>query len=281
MDIKEKLLTKVKNLPTLPTVYSALSEAMQDPRASSDKIASIISNDQVSAFKILKVANSPFFGFRGRIDTITQAIMYLGFNEVRNIVFAISVIDFFSKDKTLLNFRPVDFWAHSIGVGIITRMIGRGVGEKNLENFFLSGILHDIGKLLFFNIIQNEYSEVLDLVESNRISIKEAEKKVLGIDHSDAGYLLADKWKLPVSLQKVISNHHIGRSNDTADLLVASVHLADIAARILELGYAGDNLVPEPNISVWEVVKLPPGFFAASRSKIMEDYEHAVHLMLV
>ncbi len=281
MDIKERILSKVKNLPTLPTVYAALSEAIQDPRASSEKIAAIISNDQVSSFKILKVANSPFFGFRGKIGTISQAIMYLGFNEVRNIVFALSVMDFFSKDKTLLNFRPVDFWAHSIAVGIISRAIGRGVGDRNLENYFLSGILHDIGKLLFFNALHEEYAEVLDIVENNNISIKEAEKKVLGMDHSDAGFLLADKWKLPVSLQKVISNHHIGRSNDTSDLLVGSVHLADICARVMDLGYPGDNLVPEPNPKVWEVVKLPPGFFTASKSKILEDYEQAVHMMLI
>lgn len=281
MDLKEKILNGVNKLPTLPTVYSTLSEAIEDPRASSEKVAKVLAADQVSAFKILKVANSPFFGFRGKIDTITQAIMYLGFTEVRNIVFALTVIDFFSKDKVLANFKPVDFWAHSIGVGIATRMIGSAIGEKSVENYFLGGVIHDIGKLLFLEVARDEYSTVLDMVETENISIRIAEKKILGFDHSYAGMLLAEKWQLPKNLQNVISAHHEGKTGDITDRLVASVHVADIMVRMLDLGFAGDKLVHEPDKRVWDILKLPEGYFTSCRKRLIDDFDRTIHIMLV
>lgn len=281
MSLKDKILNGVKKLPTLPTVYSALSEAIEDPRASSDKVAKVIASDQVSVFKILKVANSPFFGFRGKIDTITQAIMYLGFTEVRNIVFALTVIDFFSKDNVLANFKPVDFWAHSIGVGIASRMIGGASGERGVENFFLAGVIHDIGKLLLLEVAHDEYSAVLDVVEKDNISIRLAEKQVLGFDHSYAGLLLAEKWQLPKTLQNVISAHHEGKTGDNSDKLVASVHVGDIVARMLGLGFAGDNILHEPDKRVWDILKLPEGYFTSFRKKLLEDFERTIHIMLV
>lgn len=281
MDIIEKIFSGVSNLPTLPTVYSMLSEAIEDPNTNTEKLAQIISSDQVSSFKILKVANSPFYGFHGRIDTISQAILYLGFNEVRNIVFALSVINFFSKDKLLLHFRPVDFWAHSIGVGIATRMVGSAIGEKKLENYFLAGIFHDIGKLLFFEFAHKEYAAVLELVENRRLRIKDAEVEIFGVDHARVGQMLAEKWKLPQSIQDAIFYHHTGVMGNQTNYMVASVHLGNILARILELGYAGDNLVPEPNIKVWDSIKVPKETFTNMKHRLKEDFELTVRLMLV
>ncbi len=281
MDLIDKIFNTVNNLPTLPTVYSTLSEAIEDPNTNTERLAQIISSDQVSSFKILRVANSPFYGFHGRIDTISQAILYLGFNEVRNIVFALSVINFFSKDKLLLHFRPVDFWAHSIGVGIATRMIGSAAGEKKLENYFLAGIFHDIGKLLFFEYAHKEYASVLELLESKQLRIKDAEVEIFGVDHARVGQMLAEKWKLPESIQDAIFYHHTGVVRNQSNNLVASVHLGNIVARIMELGYAGDNLIPEPNYKIWETIKIPNGAFTNMRKSLKEDFELTVRLMLV
>jgi len=281
MKLLENILSEVKNLPTLPTVYSTLSEAVDDPKTSANKLSKIISSDQTSAFKVLQVANSPFYGFRGRIDTISQAIIYLGFTEVKNIVFALSVINVFSKDKILQDLRPVDLWAHSIGVGIITRAIGHELGEKKLENFFLSGILHDIGKIVLLEFAHSEYSKVLDLVKTNNCLIKEAENEIFGFDHGKLGYIIAEKWKLPQSIQETILQHNMETFGSDDEVLIASVHVADIVARILELGYPGDNLIPKPNPAVWEILNLSNEFFPYIRSSVEEDYKQTIHTMLV
>jgi len=281
LDILEKILAGINNLPTLPTIYSTLSEAIEDPNTNTEKLAKIISTDQVSSLKILKVANSPFYGFNGKIDTITQAILYLGFREVKNIVFAITVINFFSKDKELSRFRPVDYWAHSIGVGIATRMIGSIARETKIENYFLAGIFHDIGKLLFSEFAQKEYSKVLEIVARNNCLIRDAEVEVFGIEHSKVGQILSEKWKLPLSIQNAIYYHHEGILGQTKDKLIASVHVGDIIARAMKLGYPGDTLIPEPNIKVWEILNIPDGAITSLRKSLRSDFEQTVHLMLV
>lgn len=280
MSLTEKIIGEFDNLPTLPTIYSTLSEAVSDPNITIHKLASIISSDQSSSLKILKVVNSPFYGFSGKIDTISQAILYLGFNEIQNIIFALSVIKFFSKDKQLNKLRPVDLWAHSIGVGVITRIIGDSLGVQNLEHFFLSGILHDIGKIIFIDKTPKEYNHALDLVEFQNCSINEAEYEIFSIDHTILGEEIAKKWGLSVNIQQSIRYHDSGPVNNENKLLISTVHLSNIIARMLEFGYAGDNLIPQPNKKIWDVIKLPGNFFQLNKDKIENDFKHTIQLIL-
>ena len=281
MKLIENILSNINSLPTLPSVYSNLQSAMRDPSISTDKISKIISSDQASAVKILRVANSPFYGFRGKIDTITQALLYLGFEEVKNIVFSLSVMNIFEKDKRTFPLKPMDLWAHSIGAGMATRLIGQAAGVKNVENYFLAGIFHDIGKVVLLNFAQQEYLKALQIVESKNCLIREAEKEVFGEDHSHVGKLLAEKWKLPNSICDSINHHHLGIIENENKLLVASVHLGSIIARALELGYAGDPFIPRPNPDIWAVINLPATFFASTWKKLKEDFHHTVDIMMV
>jgi putative nucleotidyltransferase with HDIG domain len=280
MNLVDRIHDGVLNIPTLPTVYSSLAELIENPRATADDAARIISTDQASASKVLRSANSAFYGLNGHIDTISQAILHLGFNEVKNLVAAVSIIDMFSKNKSIENFRPVDFWSHSIGVGLLARHIGQSLGFGNVENFFLSGILHDIGKLLFFEYAGDEYSTALTLSIEKNIAIREAEMEVLGIDHTFAGELLADRWNLPRTIRNTIRYHHSGLVEGKLNLIVASVHVANIAARFLELGYSGDNTIPQPNEQVWEVLRLQPTTFTALLPRLLQDYEENITTLL-
>ncbi len=280
MNLVDKICERIYSLPTLPTVYSTLTELVENPRTTPEDAARVIANDQASAFKVLRSANSAFYGLHGHIDTISQAIIHLGFNEVKNLVAAISIINVFSKNNMLGNFRPVDFWAHSIGVGIITRYIGQVTGHENVENFFLAGILHDIGKLIFVEHAKNEYVEALTLAEEKGISIKDAEMTVLGLDHTFAGGLLADKWKIPESIKNAIHYHHSGIVGDQQNILVASVHVANICAKLFNMGFSGDTIIPQPNYKVWDILNLPENAFSASIPKLMRDYEETVTQLL-
>ncbi|MDP3830723.1 MAG: HDOD domain-containing protein, partial [Ignavibacteriaceae bacterium] len=268
-------------IPTLPTIFETLTEALNDPRVTNQKIANIISSDQSSAFKVLKVANSPFFGFIGGVDTISQAIMYLGTTEIKNIVFSLTIMKMFSKEKKISGFSPIELWAHSIGVGILTRAIGRVISEQKVENYFLAGILHDIGKIILLQFAHEEYQEVLKYVEENNCLIMKAEQEIFGFDHSRIGYLLAEKWRLPQPIKDVILYHSSGITNEDNQKLVTSVHLADIAARILKFGYAGDPLIPQPNPKIWENFNLPNNFFSSNYEKFLDDFNQTVNTILV
>jgi HD-like signal output (HDOD) protein len=159
-------------------------------------------------------------------------------------------------------------------------MLGNAAGIKNLENYFIAGVLHDIGKLLFFEFVEDEYEEVLKLVEEKNSLIRDAEREVMGIDHAQAGRLLADRWKLPVSIKNAIYHHHEGDIYGRPDLLAATVHIANITARMLELGYAGDDLVPKPNERAWKILNLPPKTFTKMTGFIVRNFEEAVKLVL-
>ena len=281
MDLVDKILTSAKDLPTLPTVYSALCDTIANARSTADDVAKVISTDQASTLKILRIANSAFYGFSGKVETVSRAVMILGFNEVRNIVLASSIINLFSKKKTLLNFKPGDFWAHSIAVGLATRLLGQAVGGRNLENFFVAGILHDIGKLFIFESAESEFGKILTLAAERRQFIREAELEVLGMDHALIGSLLADQWKLPEPIHNAIRYHHFGMVGEKPDPMVASVHVGDILARAFELGFPGDDLVPQPNEDVWEGLPLQPGTIEKMRPTLLRDYEETIGTLLL
>ncbi|MCX7875254.1 MAG: HDOD domain-containing protein [Melioribacteraceae bacterium] len=283
MKINEKLINSINKLPTLPTIFTAITEAIEDPYTTNTKLANIILTDQSTTLKILKVANSPLYGFHGKIDSISDAILYIGRNEVKDIVFTLSVISMFSKEIKIKGFRPVDFWAHSIAVGVISRNVANAIGEKKLENYFLSGVLHDIGKIIFLEYAGEDYKKVFELVKEKNCLIKEAEKEILGITHEEVGKLLAEKWRIPESIQDVILFHDNCVKSNTSNnnLLISIVHLSNILSHILELGYSGYDIIPKPNTLIWDTLKIKKGTLTELKEKFINDYTSTVKLIML
>jgi HD-like signal output (HDOD) protein len=275
----DNLIEKIGGLPTLPTIFAKISQAVADPNVNITKLAKLISSDQATAIKILKVVNSTGFGLLNKVNTISDAIMYLGFNEVKNIVYALSVMNQFRPNMHITLLAPVDLWSHSIAVGIISRLIAAKSGETKLENYFLGGIFHDIGKLFLYQYASEDYDKALKLANEKQCLIKDAELAVLGIDHMRIGKLLADKWNLPDYLSDVLLYHNSGICENENKKLVASIHIGDIVARFLELGKPGDDLVPHPNPKVWEVLNLPEDYFQQIRIKLVFDHSSMLNTM--
>jgi HD-like signal output (HDOD) protein len=280
LDVIENIIQRIEEFPTLPTIYSTLSDVMANPRSTANDVAAVIAQDQSSASKVLKTANSSLYGFRGRVNNISQAIVYIGFDEVKNLIIALSIIDLFKKSGKNDTFNPVDLWKHSIAVGVITRLLGKEIGIKKLENYFISGILHDIGKLLFFKFMPDKYIKVVNHAIENGVTAREAEAEILGVTHTIAGDLLSEKWKLPKSIRNAISYHYVGKVDGNINPLVACVHLADVIACLLELGQAGDDIIPEPSYDIWESLEIRPKALKALYPRIIHDYEESVQLLL-
>ncbi len=276
----QNIIDRIDEFPTLPTVYTKLSDVMSNHRSTPNDVARIISQDQASASKILKAANSSIYGFRGRITTITQAITFIGFEEVKNLVLALSIIKMFAKHDAPSSFNPVNLWQHSIAVGTITRHAGHTIGVRNLENYFIAGILHDIGKLIFYKYVPEDFAKAYNYSLANKVSLREAELKFLGISHTVAGDLLAEKWKLPISIRDVIGNLYTGRVSGKLSLLVSCVHVANIAATMLDFGDGDDEIIPKPNRDVWDFLKLPDNYFSKNIDTIYKQYQESCKLLL-
>ncbi|MBX3045348.1 MAG: HDOD domain-containing protein [Candidatus Kapabacteria bacterium] len=274
------LVSKINSFPTLPTIYYKISEVIDNPHSTANDVADVICQDQASASKVLRAANSPIYGFYGRIQNITQAISYIGFEEVKNLVIAMTIMDFFNKRFDNKYFNPVAFWQHSIGVGIMTRLIGKAIHAKDLESYFLTGIMHDLGKLLFLNTIPEEYNRVLKYSLENKTSFSDAETKIIGISHAVAGELLAEKWNLPPAIKYTIRYHNTGIVDNSYSEVVAATHVANIAGAMYGYGYSEDVIVEEPNKLAWEVLKLNDNFFTSSVELMTKSYHESTNLLL-
>lgn len=273
-----KLAKMVDDFPTLPSVYVKVNEIISQDETTAEDVAKIIIKDQATTIKLLKLANSPVFGLSAKVDSITKAIIYIGLKEVRNIVMAISVMNSFGTANDEQN-RVVRFWQHSIATGVISRYIAEKLKLKNVENYFIAGVLHDIGKLFFYKVFKKIYLDLVAKVKEEKGFMPEYELKKFSIEHTEAGYLLGKHWKLPEVLLSSIRYHEVGLVDGKFEYQTGIVHLANALAQALELGDSGDYQIYQPNITVLESLKLTPNFIKDSYSDIIELYSNTIEVL--
>lgn len=230
----------IDSLPTLPTILIRVSRMINDPRVTAKKVAEVIETDQAISMKLLKVVNSPFFGFSRKIMTVQDAVVLLGFNATRNTVLSISVMNTLGKESVVEGFDLHEFWRHSIATGLASRFLARKARFDH-EKAFVAGIVHDIGKIVLQQYFREELEHVLQTMRDKKVSFYEAELAVYNGTHSDLGSYLADKWNLPLPLIEAIDLHH--RPGEAAEepALVSVVHIANAVASGLGYGFAGST----------------------------------------
>jgi putative nucleotidyltransferase with HDIG domain len=245
MDQKQRLrqvTEKVIGLPSLPTVVTQLINLVGDPATSARDISQLISADQALTAKILKVANSAFYGFPRKISTVQLAIVVLGFETVKNLGLSVAVLKRFQAGKAHPLFDRQQFWEHAVGCGVAARMLARKRSKKLEPEAFVAGVLHDIGKLILIEYFPDEFGEALELAHEELLTISEAETKVIGVTHAEIGGWLAEKWNLPESLVQAITHHHDPMAiDDPSDILMVT-HAANALTRHNHVGQAGDAL---------------------------------------
>ena len=276
----EDIISSVEDFPTLPTIYSKLLDLLADPHTTATHLAEFISNDPSAATKILKTVNSPIYGLQGKVDTMSEAISHIGFNDVKNLVMALSVIDLFSKLDSIEHFSIVGFWKHSIAVGVFSKLLGQKLNLRNLEPYYLAGILHDIGKIFFLREFSDEYTLVVNAAIYDQEALSEVENKRFGINHLNAGALVAEKWQLPDNIKQTIQNHNDGKVDGEFNEQVACIHLADKIANVLELGVPTLFVINRPNPDLWKFLNVEPGMLESLYPEIMDAYLQSVSISL-
>ncbi|MEZ0238896.1 MAG: HDOD domain-containing protein, partial [Methylophilaceae bacterium] len=208
------VLDHAQKLPSLPSVVLEILESFDNERMDVSTLAGKIANDQALVARVMRVANSAFFGLSGQVGTIFEAISVLGFNNLRGLVTAAAIIN--ASPKNLGEFDLVVFWRHGICTAACAKVLAKRLG-LNPEIAFTAGVLHDIGKL----IIVMEYpaaAKVVAVDEASDESFLEAERNLIGYDHAALGGELAQRWKFPQAIRDAIRLHHSppdasGRSN--------------------------------------------------------------------
>lgn len=249
-DLRNRI-EKLGDLPTLPHVVQRLAAMIGRPTVSTEEIGSIIEKDQVLAAKVLRLANSPFYGFPSRIGSVPHAVIVLGFNVVKGLTLCASALSIM-KDAGM-----DQLWRHSLGVAITANFLAARLEIKNPEELFVAGLLHDIGKVVLYVKWPEVGTSIKDTLQvGGDRSLFDVEQDVTGLSHADIGGCLANAWHLPITLREPILYHHNPTLAKDASMQTAIVHVADILVKGLACGNPGDDIVPPLSKAAWDMVGL-------------------------
>jgi putative nucleotidyltransferase with HDIG domain len=239
---RRMIIQKITNLPTLPNIVMKIIELADSPQANADSLGNVLSKDQSISSLILRLVNSAFYGSFRHVNSINHATVMLGFPMVKTIAMGVAV---FQNENGSAGFDRKAFWLHSLGVATASQFIAdKAKFDTPKDTAFLAGLLHDLGKVVLDNYFEEEYREVIDLVREKEIWIGEAERQLLQLDHSVAGFYLARKWQFPAQVVDVIHHHHhISACPEDSKALCAAVQAADYVCRKSSVGSGGDLLV--------------------------------------
>ena len=245
-ELRTKVYSKIEELPTLPSVLPRLMQLMEDEMVSASHVADIIAADPALTSKILKAANSAYYGFPQEIGTLERAIALLGFNMVRSLALSIGIMHSLPSGIRSSHFSEEGLWTHSLAVAKAMERLGRKArpGETR-DHLFVVGLLHDIGKVVLIEFFRETFVQALEEAQRPETALLHvAERGLFGFDHGEVATMLLTRWRIPAVIAGPIGVHHesgFPEGMDEAD--VALLRLSDALCQNLDLGEGG-SLTP-------------------------------------
>lgn len=235
-------LEGLNELPPLPNTLSKVIQQMDMVSTSAATLEEIIKEDLTLATKILKIANSPYYGLVGQVNSISHAIVILGFNEVRNLVLGLSLTEAFATEKQVGAVSIKDIWLHSMGVATASSWLSKfmeGI-DVSSDELFTMGLLHDIGRFILCSHLADDFKKILEFQEKQNTQLFVAEEKY-GLSHVEIGAYLAIRWGLGKRVTSVIRYHHSPKSGGEDEIPCAVIYLADQLCHKLNIGWRDNN----------------------------------------
>ena len=275
----DDLIVGAGKLPTIPSVYIRLRAVIDNMRSSNRDVAALISEDAALAARLLRIANSSFYGFSSTIDSITRAVTIIGTQQIADIVLATVVREMFEdipEDRVNMH----GFWQDSIACGVTARILATFRGAVNVERYFVAGLLHDIGRLVMFQSLGEKYWHIIDKAEETGELLYVMERKVLGFDHGDVGARLLQRWELPQYMIDSVKYHHQSVGNRYTCIDAAVVHVADVISMALRVARDETDVLISPLDEVaWNALALPVSIISPVASQLELQYRDAAALI--
>lgn len=239
----EAVLNNVIKLQSIPKILGEILKYVNSGSVNNSQLAKMIVGDQSLATKILTIANSPLYSLQRNVSTIDFAVMILGIDEIRNIVYSLSIIDTF-KNKTDNYLDYFTFWQHSYLVGSLAKKIGEDLSFKNSADLFTAGFLHDLGLPVIHKYFHSSFIKLMEKISEGGSNFQNLEIDYIGLSHAEIAFRLLDRWNLPFILCDIAQNHHTPWRSDNYARYAAVIHLADYALKFLNIGsfFWDDNL---------------------------------------
>ena len=255
-DFLEKLQEKKIILPEIPSVAFELKEVIGNPMSSAERIARVVSRSPSLAAVLLKIVNSSFYSLPSKISTISHAVSLIGTQEISALALGISVLSIFKNiPKETIDMHS--FLRHSLVCGLLSRVFAAHIKVPQTEQMFVSGLMHDLGRLILYTYFPDESRNILVRSRKRNNLLYKEEKNYLGCDHAQLGVQLMAQWKLPPILENTVLYHH--KPSEAPQSVPATiVHLADIIVNSLGIGNSGEKFIPTLDYNSWENLELSP-----------------------
>lgn len=244
--IPKQIELAIDVMPSISPVFNKLKEMAHDMNTGAGEIVKVIMTDPVLSAKVIKLVNSAFYGLKNPINSLAEAVLFLGVNTVKNLAMSTAVMEKIMLDKKEkdISIDPREFWRHCLGTAVATRMLAKvkGVAMGDLEAYFLGGLLHDLGKVVFIQAAPKIYQKALEDTKEKSQLLHDAEMYRFGCNHTHIGALLARKWRLEPNLVETIERHHDPTAISSDNQILKLVMLANNLCKQTKLGEAGETM---------------------------------------
>lgn len=273
--IKQKILHGIETLPSLSPAVEKILSICNDQNITPKDLIDVIRTDPVLTLKILKLVNSSYFSLNHKVTSLNRALILLGFNTIKNIALSTELVKVTEGSPNNKYFNYQQLWEHMVSVGATGRFIAKMTGRprKNLEEYFIAGLTHDIGDFLLMRFATEEYHRVHQFAEQKNIPLQKCTSEVFGFSSSEMGGVLANRWNLQQEIQDVITSFHLNENDHSS--LVNTVRVADRFCRKNNLGYASDQHNTELEKDLLDPLGIDEKFFEKHEDDIFKEIENS------
>jgi HD-like signal output (HDOD) protein len=271
-----QFIENMAQLPSLPAVVAHLIKVVSSPETSAEDAAQIIEKDPALTTRVLRLANSAFYGMPRSVSSVQSAVVILGFNTIKSLVLSASVMQMFPQNGPIHVLDRVRFWKHSIVCAVAAKTIA-----QNILNFvfidpqsaFCAGIMHDVGKLIFELFAPKEYAIICGVSRKKNAPLFQVECAAMGLNHADLGRILSDKWGLPLDLEQTMVYHHDPKAAQKITELVAVVHLADVITHKVDCGLWDEESLPHEWDQVRDILSINDARYECIVSSLRDEID--------
>jgi putative nucleotidyltransferase with HDIG domain len=238
----DALIQGIDSLQPIPAIFNQIMNILEDPRTSLEDVANVIMFDPSITANLLRKCNSAYYNLPRQVDSVQEAITYLGMDQVIDLVLINASAQNFRCDQKGYGLHEGELWRSAVSSALVAREIAAKIETEHPHIVFTGALLKDIGKVVLDRFVSKTFEKIMCEVQENKLSFREAEKKIIGIDHAELGALLTRKWGFSSKMVNIIRHHHLDDESQRENVDICIVYLADAVCMMMGIGVGQDGL---------------------------------------